>query len=200
MIGMEKCVYSRHHKTVPRKRYNLKTLIGLFFTKEVVFVSSSVRIDEINFKIIRALQKDARTKFADIAKECSVSTDTISKRFRKMRKAGIIRGTTILLNPKSFGHECVGSLGVNVSYPHLMEVVESIQKIPEIVICTKSMGKQDIFCIAVLKNVGRLSQVKDLIKGHPAVREVITSIWVDEILLCPENFEFKNLKVSEQNG
>jgi len=98
------------------------------------------------------------------------------------------------LNPKSFGHECVGSLGIDVSYPYLRDVVEWLQKMPEIVISTKSMGKHDIFCIAVLKNVGRLSQVKDLIKGHPAVREVTTSIWVDEILLCPENFEFKNLE------
>jgi Lrp/AsnC family transcriptional regulator for asnA, asnC and gidA len=162
----------------------------LFSTEKGASMSSNVKIDEIDITIIRALQKDARANFAGIARDCGVSTDTISKRFRKMKKAGIIRGTTILLNPKSFGYECVGSLGVDVSYPHLMTVVESIQKIPEIVICTTSMGKHDIFCIAVLKNVGRLSQVKDLIKGHPAVRAVTTSIWVDEILLCPENFEF----------
>jgi len=157
-------------------------------------MSSNVKIDEIDISIIRALQKDARTNFAGIARDCGVSTDTISKRFRKMKKAGIIRGTTILLNPKSFGYGCVGSLGIDVSYPHLMEVVESLRKMPEIVTCTMSMGKHDIFCIAVLKNVGRLSQVKDFIKGHPAVREVTTSIWVDEILLCPENFEFKHLE------
>jgi DNA-binding Lrp family transcriptional regulator len=157
-------------------------------------MSYNVKIDQIDLRLIRALQKDARTSFADIARDCGVSTDTISKRFRKLKRVGIIKGTTILLNPKSFGNECVGSLGVDVSYPHLMAVVETIQKIPEIVICTTSMGKHDIFCIAVLKNVGRLSQVKDLIKGHPAVREVTTSIWVDEILLCPENFEFQKLE------
>jgi len=156
-------------------------------------LTPKVKIDEIDVNIIRALQKDARANFADIARRCSVSTDTISKRFRKMKKAGIIRGTTILLNPKSFGYECVASLGIDVSYPHLREVVEMIQRIPEIVFSTTSMGRYDIFCIAVLKNVGRLSQVKDLIKGHPVVREVTTSIWVDEILLCPENFEFEHL-------
>ncbi len=151
-------------------------------------------MDEIDINIIRALQKDARANFASIARDCSVSTDTISKRFRKMKKTGIIRGTTILLNPKSFGYECVASLGIDVSYPRSREVVESIRRIPEIVFCTTSMGSYDIFCIAVLKNVGRLSEVKDLIKGHPVVREVTTSIWIDEILLCPENFEFKHLK------
>jgi len=157
-------------------------------------MASKVRVDEIDVNIIRALQKDARVSFADIARDCGVSTDTISKRFRKMKRAGIIRGTTILLNPKSFGYNCVASMGVDVSYPHLKEVVELIQRMPEIVFCTTSMGKYDLFCIAVLRNVGRLSQVKDLIKGHPAVREVTTSIWVEEILLCPENFEFEHLK------
>ena len=165
----------------------------LFSTKEATFMSSNVRIDETDINIIRTLQKDARANFAGIARDCGVSTDTISKRFRKLKKAGVIRGTTILLNPKSFGHECVGSFGVDVSYPYLRDVIEALRKIPEIIICTPSMGKHDVFCIAVLKNVGRLSQVKDLIKGHPAVREVTTSIWVDEILLCPENFEFKHL-------
>jgi len=154
-------------------------------------MAAKVRIDEVDINIIRALQRDARANFADIARDCGVSTDTISKRFRKMKKAGIIRGTTILLNPKSFGYDCVASLGIDVSYPHLREVVESIRRMPEMVFCTTSMGRHDIFCIAVLKNVGRLSQVKDLIKGHPVVREVTTSIWVDEILLCPENFEFE---------
>jgi DNA-binding Lrp family transcriptional regulator len=166
----------------------------LVTTKKGASMSSNVRIDETDLNIIRALQKNARTSFASIAADCGVSTDTISKRFRKMKKAGVIRGTTILLNPKSFGNECVGSLGIDVSYPYLRDVVESVRRVPEIVFCTKSMGKHDIFCIAVLKNVGRLSQVKDLIKGHPAVREVTTSIWVDEILLCPENFEFKHLE------
>jgi len=157
-------------------------------------MTSKVRIDEVDVNIVRTLQKDARANFASIARDCGVSTDTISKRFRRMKKVGVIRGTTILLNPKSFGYDCVASLGIDVSYPHLREVVESIRKVPELIFCTSSMGSHDIFCIAVLKNVGRLSQVKDLIKGHPAVREVITSIWIDEILLCPENFEFEHLK------
>jgi len=156
-------------------------------------MTSKVEIDEIDVNIIRALQRDARAIFSDIARDCGVSVDTISKRFRKMKRAGIIRGTTILLNPKSFGYDCVAILGVDVSYPHLMEVVESIQRIPEIVFCTTCMGRHDVFCIAVVENVGRLSQIKDLIKGHPVVREVTTSIWVNEILLCPENFEFEHL-------
>jgi DNA-binding Lrp family transcriptional regulator len=154
----------------------------------------NVKIDEIDVKLIRALQKDARTSFADIAKDCGVSTDTISKRFKRMKKTGIVRGATVLLNPKSFGYDCVASLGIRVDHPHLRDVVDFIKKLPEVVFCTSSMGRHNIFAIAVLKNVGRLGQAKESIKGHPMVKEVTASIWVDEILLCPENFEFKHFK------
>jgi len=176
-----------------QNRISHRVVICIILGQTGCYMPPKIKIDEIDIAIIRALQRDARANFADIAKDCDVSTDTISKRFRKMKRVDIVRGTTILLNPKSFGYDCVASVGIDVSYPHLREVVESIRRIPEIVFYTTSMGRHDIFCIAVLKNVGRLSQVKDLIKGHPMVREVTTSIWVDEILLCPENFEFKHL-------
>ena len=154
----------------------------------------TAKLDETDVKIVRALQKDARTSFADIAKDSGVSVDTISKRFRRLLKSKVARGTTVLLNPKSFGYDCVASFGIRVDYPHVQEVMDFIKKIPEVCFCTQSMGRHNLFTIAVLKNVGRLSQLKESIKGHPMVREVSASIWVDEILLCPENFEFTHLK------
>jgi len=157
-------------------------------------MSATVKLDEIDVRLIRSLQKDARTNFADIAKDCDVSTDTISKRFKRMKRTGIARGTTVLLNPKSFGYDCVASFGIRVDFPQVAEVINFVRKIPEVVFCTPSLGRHNIFAIAVLKNVGRLGQVKESIKGHPMVREVTASIWVDEILLCPENFEFEHLK------
>jgi DNA-binding Lrp family transcriptional regulator len=153
-------------------------------------LSSDLKIDNVDIKIIRALQKDARTSFAEIAKDSGVSIDTIIKRFRRLKENGVARGTTVLLNPKSFGYECVASFGIRVDYPQVSEIIDFLRKFPEIVFCTSSMGRHNIFAVAVLKNVGRLGQLKENIKRHPMVGEVTTSIWVDEILLCPENFEF----------
>ena len=155
---------------------------------------STADLDEVDLRIIRALQRDARTNFADIAKDCGVSVDTVSKRFKRLLKSKVARGTTVLLNPKSFGFDCVASFGIRVDYPHVQEVVDYIKKIPDVVFCTQSMGRHNLFAIAVLRNVGRLSQLKESIKGHPMVREVSASIWIDEILLCPENFEFEHLR------
>jgi DNA-binding Lrp family transcriptional regulator len=153
-------------------------------------LSSDVKFDVIDTKIIRALQKDARTSFAEIAKDSGVSIDTIIKRFRRMKENGVSRGTTVLLNPKSFGYECVASFGIRVDYPHVSEIIDFLKRFPEIVFCTSSMGRHNIFAVAVLRNVGRLGQLKENIKRHPMIGDVTASIWVEEILLCPENFEF----------
>ncbi len=154
-------------------------------------MASKTEIDELDINIIRALQRDARANFADIAKNCGVSVDTVSKRYKRLRRLGVTKGTTVLLNPKSFGNDCVASFGLRVDQPNAEEVVHFIEKVPEVVFSTTSMGRYNIFAIAVLKNVGRLSQVKEYIQGHPMIREVTASIWVDEILLCPENFELE---------
>ncbi|MGD6933974.1 MAG: Lrp/AsnC family transcriptional regulator [Candidatus Bathyarchaeia archaeon] len=146
-------------------------------------------LDEIDVAIIRALQKDARTSFATIAKNCAVSIDTVSKRFKKIIQLGVARGTTVLLNPKSFGCDCVASFGVRADISYLNEILDFIGKIPGIIFTTQTMGRHSIFAVAIVKDVTNLSQIKELIKGHPMVREITTSIWVDDILLCPENFD-----------
>jgi DNA-binding Lrp family transcriptional regulator len=151
----------------------------------------STKLDKVDIAIIRALQKDARVSFAAIAKSCNVSVDTISKRLKKIENTGVARGTTVLLNPKSFGYDCVASFAIRVDFSHIEEILKFLAKIPDIVFCTQTMGRHSIFAVAIVKNVAKLSQVKEVIKGHPMVREATTSIWVNEILLCPENFELQ---------
>ena len=160
----------------------------------------SIKLDKVDIAIIRALQKNARDSFAAIAKTCDVSIDTISKRFKKIENTGVARGTTVLLNPKSFGYDCVASFGIRVDFSHIQEILQFLKKLPDIAFATQTMGRHSIFAIAIVKNVGKLSQVKEIIKGHPKVREIITSIWINEILLCPENFDLQQATGDNSNG
>jgi DNA-binding Lrp family transcriptional regulator len=157
-------------------------------------------LDKIDIAIIRALQKDARASFAAIAKNCNVSIDTISKRFKKIEKTGIARGTTVLLNPKSFGCDCVASFGVRTEFTRIEEILAFLKKMPEIIFATQTMGRHNIYAVAIVKNVTTLSQVKEAIKSHPMVREIATSIWVNDVLLCPENFDLPKVKGEETFG
>ncbi len=155
----------------------------------MVAIISDVKIDGRDARIIRALERDARTSFTEIARDCGVSIDTIVKRYRKMLRSGVLKGTTLLLNPKSFGHEYVASLELNVDFSHVERAIETIREIPEIVFVTRSMGRKKVFAIAFLGSVEALSQLNAFLKGLPWTKEVKSSLWVGDLLLCPENFE-----------
>ncbi len=159
-----------------------------------------IKLDEVDTAIIRALQKDARASLATIARSCNVSIDTISKRLKKIEKTGVARGTTVLLNPKCFGYDCVASFGIQADFSHIREILNFLKKMPDIVFSTQTMGRHSIFALAIVKNVAKLNQVKEIIKGHPMVKEITTSIWVGDILLCPANFDLQATKGDNSNG
>ena len=153
-----------------------------------------MKFDETDIRIIRNLQRDARTNFADIAKECSVSVDTIIKRFQRLRRNGVVRGTTILLDPRHFGLECPASLEISVEPVHVNAIVDELRKKIGVVFCTPSVGMQNIFAVVVLPGMKELNTLIENIKAIPDVNDVKTSIWVEDILLCPENFELEGIK------
>lgn len=155
-----------------------------------------MKFDDTDVRVLRNLQKDARTNFANIAKECGVSVDTIIKRLKRLEKNGVVKGTTILLEPRLMGMDCLASFEVNADVIDIYEVVTSMKKQSGIVFCTPSMGMQNIFAIAVIRSMKDLNVLRESIKGLAHVKDLKTSIWVDDFLLCPENFELELLKES----
>ena len=147
--------------------------------------------DEIDIKIIRMLQKDARTSFKEIANHCDASTETIKNRFNMMKKKGIILGTTILIDPKKLDRKHIVIIGIQITQPYSAQVINMVNKIPGIYVVTRSMGRYDIEAIAIQKDIEEIGTTKDMIGDFQQVKNVDVDILVDKPLLCPKNFEFE---------
>ena len=63
----------------------------------------SVRIDETDRNILRALQADANRSLDEIAREVGSSKTPVWNRIKKMRDAGIIKQSTVLLDAEALG-------------------------------------------------------------------------------------------------
>ncbi len=150
------------------------------------------KLDEIDIIILRNLQKNARTKYSDIAKECEVSVDTVIKRFRKLKDNGIVNGTTLLLDPRKFGEDVIANLSIDVEPSNVDEVLDFMKKQEGVNFATHAMGEYDIFSIVTRKSMNDMNALKETIQSHRMVREIKTSIWVDQFLLCPQNFELES--------
>jgi Lrp/AsnC family transcriptional regulator len=65
----------------------------------------SARLDEIDRKILAALQEDAEQSLDDIARKVGSSKTPVWNRIRRMREAGVILRTTAQLDPEALGLE-----------------------------------------------------------------------------------------------
>ena len=151
---------------------------------------SDIRIDTINAKILRMLQNDARTSFKDIAKECNVSLDTIKNRYNILKKNGVIRGSTIVVDPKKMEQGILVIIGIQVLQQFSESVLNMIKKMQGVCVVTKSIGQYDIEAIFLLKDIEQIGITKEKIEEFPQVEVANVGIFVDRPLLCPKNFEF----------
>jgi len=60
-------------------------------------------IDEVDLKILRMLQENARTPFSKIASSIGVSEATVHLRVQKLKRLGVIKGFRAAIDPVKVG-------------------------------------------------------------------------------------------------
>lgn len=149
-----------------------------------------MKIDSLDVSILRHLQDDARTSFNAIAKACDTTTDTVSKRFKRMVRDGLVRKTTIIKNPRRFGQDCIAIFGISVGRPVTDATLEHLQRVPGVLFCSRSFGSHDIIGIVVMDSIDHLGSVQERIRDIPSIKDLYISIFVGDYRLCKHNLEF----------
>ncbi|SIT76270.1 Lrp/AsnC family transcriptional regulator [Pontibaca methylaminivorans] len=65
----------------------------------------TVRIDDLDRKILSELQRDAGQSLDEIAREVGSSKTPVWNRIRKLREGGVIGAQTVLVDPEALGFE-----------------------------------------------------------------------------------------------
>jgi len=109
-------------------------------------------LDEIDRKIIRVLEKDARTSLRKISELVDVSLGTVSNRVKKMENNGVIMGYSVILNPDEIGWELNVVIGLRIQKGRLIEIQEKIAKDSRVHGVYDVTGDFDSMVIARAKN------------------------------------------------
>lgn len=92
-------------------------------------------IDNLDRGILEALMGNARTAYAELAKQFGVSPGTIHVRVEKMKQAGIITGARIDVSPKQLGYDVGCFIGIILKsakdYPSALAKLESLDEVTE---------------------------------------------------------------------
>lgn len=118
-------------------------------------------------------------------------------------------GATTHINYRSFGYKVVAHILINVDSQQTNQLIEFLQKIPEVYsfFCGEIKGSIDV--VVILKTFEQLSEIKDKIKTYFSVLDMKTAIWTDvkemnqNLAIIPSNFKVNeqrnSLKVGKRN-
>ena len=76
-------------------------------------------MDDIDRKILRLLQDNARTSLKTIAENTFLSSPAVSARIEKLEKDGIISGYHAQVNPMKLGYHIIAFINLNLSLIHI---------------------------------------------------------------------------------
>ena len=103
-------------------------------------------LDELDRKILGLIVNDARKPFLEVARECNVSGAAIHQRVQKLVKTGVIKGSAFIVDNNKIGYETCAYMGLYLQTPgQFPEVIEALEKIPEVVECHYTTGQYDLF-------------------------------------------------------
>jgi len=155
-------------------------------------------MDETDSLIIKRMTEDARVSFRKIAKERGVSPDTVITRYKALQEKGVIRGSTVVIDPKKIGYKGMAAFMVDTSPANIIEmeatkptvssILEKMIKMPDIILATKTVGDHDLLAIAVIRDVEHLIAIGRDIAEIFGVKDLRVSFWVEKAELHPKYF------------
>ncbi len=139
-------------------------------------------LDETDHTILRALCKDGRTIYRDIAKQLEVSPQTISDRLKKLENSKVIRKFTIDIDPDKIGFDIEFICELDIDASHMDHILSILDEISEIHIIKITTGIHDILCIGNAPSISNLHDIVEkqisLIEG---VNKTYTSITLRKV-------------------
>lgn len=106
----------------------------------------SIRLDNIDTKILHVIQKDAALSVAEIADKVGLSSSPCWRRIKRMEEDGIIKQRVTRLSRQKLGLDFEVFVAVKLAMPNKenMEQFElAIQTMPEVVQCAVVTGAVD---------------------------------------------------------
>jgi Lrp/AsnC family transcriptional regulator for asnA, asnC and gidA len=118
------------------------------------------QLDELDEKILKMITNNARIPFLEIARICDVSGAAIHQRVQKLTDLGVLKGSEFIVSHNKIGYETAAYIGLYLKDPgQFSDVVDALQKIPEVVECHYTTGQYDLFIKIFAKNNRHLLQI-----------------------------------------
>ena len=113
-------------------------------------------LDEIDVRILKALQEDASISTAELADRVGLSQSPCWRRIQRLREDGYIRAQVVLLDAEKLGFSLHVFAQLKTSYladSDREKFIRSVASIPEVVECYSVLGERDVLIKVIAPDI-----------------------------------------------
>jgi len=142
-------------------------------------------LDDVDKKILRVLEADARTSLRKIAEEVEVALGTVSNRVRRLESLGVITGYTVLLDPDKAGWGLSVVIGLRIEKGRLIEIQEKIAKDNRVYGVYDVTGNHDSMILARGKDRDDLDDLIKNVLSMSGIERSVTHLVLNSVKEMP---------------
>lgn len=147
--------------------------------------------DPLDKEIVKYLTENARMSFRQIAKKTDKSTDTIINHYTTLMENGDIRGSTVVVDIDKIGYEGIAAFEIDITSnteTNSTQILETLIKMPNIIVATKTVGEHDILVLAVIHSLTHYQEISAEISQINGVKNTTSNIWSGNKKIMPKYF------------
>lgn len=126
-------------------------------------------LDEIDIKIIRALEEDGRISYADLYQKIGIAESTLRRRLKKLQGDNIARVTAVS-DPRNFGFNFICHMRLQAKIDTLRMIGYELAKDPHVLYLTFTTGEWDILALLAFRTPDELATfIWKKMKSYPDI-------------------------------
>lgn len=118
-------------------------------------------IDEIDWKILKELQINARISFAELGRRVGLTTPAVIERIRKLEDAGIITGYAAEIDMAKVGLPITAFIRMSITGIDYSHIIEVAQQSIEVLECHRGTGGDSFIMKIAVASVEHLQNLID---------------------------------------
>ncbi len=118
-------------------------------------------MDEIDWKILKELQVNARISFAELGRRIGLTTPAVIERIRKLEDAKIITGYRAEIDTAKVGLPITAFVRMSISGVDYSRIIEVAEKSKEVLECHRGTGGDSFIMKVAVADVEHLQNLID---------------------------------------
>lgn len=143
-------------------------------------MDSNIKIDDLNWKILTHLQRNARESFANIGRSIGLTAPAVGERVKKMEDAGILLGYNARVSHSHAGRQLKAIISLRAFMGKLKPFLALAPTLREIVNCYRITGNENIVMEVVLEDQFHLEKFIDQLIQYGETR---TNIVLSQVIV-----------------